>query len=109
MGFELENLNVVVNSGSIVKCPHGGSVQIETTTMFVLPNGKRAFKWTGAGTFLGCAHRVGGRPQPCVKMLWVTCNPLYTVDAVPGVTLGNVGIGKTTTNAPQGPAIIAMI
>ena len=109
MAFELEDLNVIVNSGSTIKCPHGGSVQIKASTMSVLPNGKKAVKWTDPATVSGCAHRAGGRPQPCVKMSWVTYNPLYTVDGVPGVTLGNVGMCKNATNAPQGPAIIAMI
>jgi len=109
MGFELENLNIVVNSGSVIKCPHGGSVQIKPTTMSVLPNGKKAVKWTDPGTVSGCPHRVGGRPQPCVKMSWVTCNPLYTIDGVPSVMFGNVGMCKTATNVPQGPAIILSV
>lgn len=109
MGFELEDLNVIVNSGSIIKCPHGGSVQIKATTLSVLPNGAKAVKWTDPATVSGCAHRAGGRPQPCVKMSWLMGNPLYTVDGVPSVTFGSVGLCKNASNAPQGPAIIVRI
>ena len=109
MAFELEDLRIIITTKSLIKCPHGGSVQLKSTAKYPLSNGYKAVKWTDPGIVSGCCFRVGGKPQPCAKMNWVTYNPLYTVDGVPGVAWGNVGICKNSNNVAQGPAIVLQV
>lgn len=101
MGFPL------LNSGSIVMCPHGGMVQhIPTTGTSYRVSGRPPMLLSDVYLIAGCAFYAYS-PSPCVKVMWVTGSSLLFVKGQPVLTLASVGMCLAASGAAQGPAIIA--
>ena len=97
----------LLNTASVLMCPHGGTVQ-------AIPSGGAALAAgaplvTAADTFLvaGCAFVIGVVPSPCITVQWVQPATGSTVAQNPTLTLASIGLCIAATGAVQGPVIIA--
>jgi len=108
MPTELDDY-IRINRYSRLMCPHGGAVTIQTTTKQLNKFGAPYAKSTDSMTVQGCIFSIGGKPQPCTKVRWVTNSPQFPVDGVPGLVLGDVGLCKSSNNVVQGPAVVISV
>jgi hypothetical protein len=97
----------LLNSSSIMMCPHGGMVQAATSNTHTEAAGD--FLLRSSDTFLisACPFILGLVPHPCVQVQWV--QPAARSKAAGDFTLteGSVGLCLAADMAPQGTVIIA--
>jgi hypothetical protein len=100
----------LINSGSVLLCPHGGPVGINATGYGArLPDGSIPAKATDVFTIAGCPFQAGGIPSPCFRVQWVVTNVAEPIDGVPSLNAQSTGICIGIAGAPQGPVIIARV
>lgn len=104
--------NLLLNSQSILMCPHGGRIQhvpSDFTTYRI--HGFPAARLTDQYMISGCPHiMVMGNmtmPSPCVRVQWFGGSPTTLVKGSPVLTSASTGICLSATGIPQGPAIVA--
>ena len=95
--------DLLLNTGSIIMCPHGGMVSHTSGT------------WT--------TYRISGRPpmlqtdiyivagcpmpgSPCHMVQWVTASNMLVIKGIPVLTFTSVGLCMGAGGAAQGPAIV---
>jgi hypothetical protein len=97
----------LLNSSSVMMCPHGGMVQ--ATTSNTRAKGAGDFLLRSSDTFLisACPFFLGLVPHPCVQVQWV--QPAGRSRAVGDFTLtgASVGLCLAADMAPQGTVILA--
>lgn len=97
----------LLNTHSVIMCPHGGTVQhIPTTTTSFRVSGWRPMLLSDTYLIAGCPFHTYG-PSPCMLVNWVTGSSLLFVKGQPVLTLASVGLCVAGNGAAQGPAIIA--
>ena len=97
----------LINSGSTLLCPHGGSVRIATTGYSARQtDGSIPVKATDAFTIAGCPFVVGSRPSPCIRVKWVVTNEAEATDGQPSLNARSTGV---CLGGPQGPATIVRV
>ncbi len=97
----------LINSGSLLFCPHGGPVVINATGYSARwPNGLVPAKATDVFTVAGCPFVLpGGGSAPCLGVRWIVVNDDERIDGVP--TLNAQSIGLCWGVGPSAPVIIA--
>lgn len=98
----------ILNSGSTVVCPHGGSVSIITSNQRVKVDGQPAVTLNDTYTVGGCAFTVGTKPQPCVKVQWVAPATRVRVGGQPVILQDSSGLCQSAEQIPQGPPNVVM-
>jgi hypothetical protein len=98
----------LLNTTSVMMCPHGGSVQpISGNTRAQAAGG---FLLRASDTFVitGCPFVLGLVPHPCVEVQWV--QPATGSKAVGGFTLteASVGLCVAPDQAVQGAVLIVL-
>jgi len=96
----------LLNSSSMMMCPHGGMVQAVTSNTRAKAAGD--FVLRASDTFLvtACPFIVGIVPHPCVQVQWV--QPAMQSEAAGDFTLTeeSVGLCVAADMAPQGTVMI---
>jgi hypothetical protein len=94
----------LLTSSSVMKCPHGGTVN-------AIPGQTRALAGDpilrGSDTCLiaGCPFVQGTTPSPCVRVQWLTTATRVRAGD-PVLNESSVGLCLAATNAPQGTVLI---
>lgn len=100
---------LLLNTFSVVMCPHGGAVQhIPTTVTSFRVDGRRPMLLSDVYLIAGCPYQMRS-PSPCTKVIWVSGSSLLFVKGQPALTLASVGLCVSDSGTPQGPAIIASV
>jgi hypothetical protein len=98
----------LLNTASVMMCPHGGTVQAMTSN--TRAQGGGAFLLRASDTFIvtGCPFVLGLSPHPCVQVQWV--QPAARSQATGDFTLteSSVGLCVAADQAAQGAALIVM-
>lgn len=100
----------LINSGSMLLCPHGGPVRIAATGYSARqPDGSIPAKATDAFTIAGCPFVVGSRPSPCIQVKWVVTNVAEKIDGQPSLNAQSTGLCMGSSGDPQGPVTIMRV
>jgi hypothetical protein len=90
-----------------VQCPHGGQATIVTTNARVKVGGNFVALLNDVTTVAGCSFQVpigtGTKPQPCMKVQWLT--PATRVKVMGQFVLlqDSKGLCQSAEQIPQGP------
>ena len=97
----------LLNSSSVLTCPHGGSVSIISSN--TKAKAGEDFIARSSDTFIiaGCPLNIAGAPHPCMTVQWVQTD--LRTKAAGDFTLSeqSVGLCLAGDQAPQGPVVIA--
>jgi hypothetical protein len=102
---------LLLHVGAQVQCPHGGKAQITTTNARVKVGGNFVVLVSDVTTVAGCSFQVpigtGTKPQPCVKVQWLT--PAARVKVMSQFVLlqDSKGLCQSAEQIPQGPPTAA--
>lgn len=97
----------LLNTNSVILCPHGGLVtHIPTTFTSYRIEGRRPMLLTDEYMVQGCPG-AGGPMGGCFRVQWVTGSTMLMVKGIPVLTQSSVGLCQTSGGIAAGPAIIA--
>lgn len=97
----------LVHVGATLICPHGGPANIITTNSRVLVSGQPVATLADQFLIAGCAFTLpGGKPQPCVRVQWLTPATRVLVNGQPAILQSSTGLCLSPEQAPQGAPII---
>lgn len=98
----------LLNTQSVLMCPHGGTVQIVSTNTRVQVGGGYAARSSDTFIVAGCPFLIGLVPHPCVQVQWV--QPAQRSEVVSDFTLteASVGLCLAPDQAPQGAVLVMM-
>jgi hypothetical protein len=96
----------LLNTSSIMMCPHGGTVSVVTTNTQVKGGGDPLIGATDTYTIAGCAFMIGPSPHPCLQVQWV--QPDLQSQVLGDFTLNeeSVGLCVAADLAVQGTVLI---
>lgn len=97
----------LLNTASVMMCPHGGSVQAVSSNTRANIGGAFALRMTDTFIIAGCPFVTpAGVPHPCVQVQWV--QTALRSKAVGDFTLteASVGLCVAPDQAPQGTVLI---
>lgn len=99
-----------LNVDSVLKCPHGATVKI-TSSSKVTILGVPAALATDQFTISGCPFQIpigtGTKPSPCVSVKWLVKDLRTTVGGDATLSMSSVGLCQTAEQVPQGPVVIS--
>ncbi len=92
----------LLNSSSVLMCPHGGTVQAVSSNTQVKAGGDFALRSSDTFTIAGCPFSLGPNYHPCVTVQWV--QPAMKSQVLSDFTLteNSVGLCLAGDQAPQG-------
>ena len=100
-----------LNVNSVLKCPHGATVQISSSNTKVMVDGAAAALATDQFTVSGCPFQIpvgaGTKPSPCVTVKWIVTDMRTTVGGTATLNKSSVGLCQTAEQVPQGPVQIS--
>jgi hypothetical protein len=96
----------LLNTSSVMMCPHGGMVQAVTSNTKAKAAGDFLVRSSDTFTIVGCPFILGLVPHPCVQVQWVLT--ALQSKAVGDFTLteSSVGLCLAADQAPQGTVLI---
>ena len=101
----------VLHVGAGITCTHAGPVIPATSNARVLVSGMPVVTFADTYPVAGCPFQVpapsGTKPQPCVKIQWITPAARVLVMGQPVLTQVSAGIGQSIEQIPQGPPILS--
>lgn len=98
----------LLTSAGTVMCPHGGTVDLSSSSSDIKADGASVCLQTDQHTVSGCAFTIPGvGPSPCVLVRWQTGTTQSNANGVAFLNQASVGLCHAATQAPQGPAVIA--
>ena len=98
---------LLLNSSSVVTCPHGGQTTHTPTQTRVLVSGAPVLVQTDANVIAGCAFTLPGpKPSPCTAIQWTVSATRVFAGGQPVLLQSSVGLCKSPDQAPQGPPMI---
>lgn len=100
-----------LNVSSMLKCPHGGTVQIISANVRVTVGGAAAALATDQFIVAGCPFQIptpgGPVPSPCLTVRWVLTDMRAKVNNTATLSKGSVGLCQNAQQLPQGKVIIS--
>jgi hypothetical protein len=96
----------LLNTESVLMCPHGGTVQIVTTNTRVQAGGSFAVLSSDTFIIAGCPFILGLVPHPCVQVQWLQPAERSQVGGEFTLTEASVGLCIAPDQAPQGAVLI---
>ncbi|MDA9504175.1 hypothetical protein XI09_05235 [Bradyrhizobium sp. CCBAU 11386] len=98
----------LLNTSSVMMCPHGGQVQPVSSNSRAQAGGAFLLRASDTFTIAGCSFNLGVTLHPCVQVQWV--QPAGRSKAVSDFTLtqASVGLCLAADMAPQGSVIVSM-
>jgi len=97
----------LLNSSSIMMCPHGGTVQAITSNTRVKAGGDYLVRSADTFTIAGCAFCIGPNPHPCVQVQWVQPDVQSQVMSDSTLSEQSVGLCVAADQVVQGTVIIS--
>jgi len=96
----------LLNSASVMMCPHGGTVRAISGNMRTRVGGGLALRQSDTFVIVGCKFSTPLGPHPCVQVQWV--QPGTRGRAVGDFTLtaASVGLCVAPDQAVQGTALV---
>lgn len=98
----------LLNTASILMCPHGGMVSAITSNTRVNAGGGPAVLATDTFTIAGCPFVIGVVPHPCVQVQWVQPDARSQVEGNFTLSESSVGLCIAADMAVQGTVLISM-
>ena len=100
----------IVNVGAVGMCPHGGQIQIISTDARVLLGGLMAATVADQFVIVGCAFTVPpGKPQPCVKVVWMVPAVRVLAMGQPVILQTSVGLCFSADGIPACPPVLTTV
>lgn len=98
--------SLLLNTGTIIMCPHGGMVtHAPLTVTSYRVDGRLPMLQSDNYIIVGCSNNYG-RPSPCFRVTWASASNLLVIRGERALTLDSVGICQSASGIAQGPAII---
>jgi hypothetical protein len=92
----------LLNTSSIMMCPHGGSVSATSSNMQVKAGGDPVLRSSDTFLISGCVFMIGPNPHPCMQVQWVVSDLQSQVLSDFTLNEESVGLCVAADNAPQG-------
>jgi hypothetical protein len=92
----------LLNSSSILVCPHGGMVTVITSNTQVKAAGDFILRQSDTFTIAGCPFQLPSGPHPCVQVKWVQPAQQSQVASDFTLTEESVGLCVAADQAVQG-------
>jgi len=96
----------LLNSSSVMMCPHGGTVSAITSNSQVKAGGDFALRQSDTFLVAGCPFLISLVPHPCVQVNWVQPAARSKVAGDFTLTEASVGLCVAADQAVQGPVQI---
>jgi hypothetical protein len=97
----------LLNSSSVLMCPHGGMVSVVTSNTRVNVGGDPAVRSSDTFLIAGCAFFLGIVPSPCVQVQWVVSAARSQAVGDFTLTEESVGLCIAADQSVQGTVLIA--
>ena len=98
--------NFILTKNSVIMCPHNGMVtHVPRTFTSYLVNGEPPLLIGDQYIVVGCANYLGGHPNPCHWVEWITGSLFLIVRGQPVLVHTSTGLCKAVNGAPQGMAL----
>jgi hypothetical protein len=96
----------LLNTSSLLMCPHGGTVTATTANTQVKGGGDFLVRASDTFTIAGCTLNIAGAPHPCVQVQWLV--PDAQSKVLGDFTLNEQSVGMCLAGdmAPQGTVLI---
>jgi hypothetical protein len=92
-----------------VNCPHGGHAGYLPAQTRARVTDQLAASVAGLWTVTGCPFTVGGTPQPCVTIRWLSPSGRITLSGSPTELSNPTGTCFSAEQIPQGAAVISVV
>ncbi|MER6307680.1 PAAR-like protein [Streptomyces sp. NPDC001657] len=103
----------LLHSGASVNCAHGAPAQTVTANTKVLVAGAPVLTVTDTTTVAGCPFQVpvgpGTKPQPCVRVTWLTPATRVLVNGQPALLHTSTGLCQSVEQIPQGAPTVVTV
>jgi hypothetical protein len=94
-----------LTTGSSLQCPHGGTVQVQTSNSRAKAGAPIAV--AGDMPIAGCPFQIPAAvpvPSPCVTARWIVPDMRVTAAGTPTLSEASVALCFSPQQVPQGPA-----
>jgi hypothetical protein len=97
----------LLNTASVLMCPHGGTVSAITSNTRVNAGGSPVVRASDTFIIAGCPFTLPGPvPSPCVSVQWISPDTRSQVMSDFTLSEASVGLCLAGTQAPQGTVLI---
>lgn len=96
----------LLNTGSVMSCPHGGAVQVISGNTRVSVEGASALRPSDSFMIVGCTFPPSGPPHPCVQVQWIVSAQRSKAMGDFTLTESSVGLCVAADQAVQGTVLI---
>jgi hypothetical protein len=97
----------LLNSSSIMMCPHGGTVSAITTNTRAKAGGDFILRSSDTFLIAGCPFVIGIVPHPCVQVQWVQPDTRSQVMSDFTLSEESVGMCVAPDQAVQGTVLVS--
>ena len=98
----------LLNTASILMCPHGGTVSVITSNTRVNAGGSPLVRSSDTFVIAGCTFATPATgPHPCVQVQWMTTDLRSQVLSDSTLSEASVGMCLAGDQAPQGTVIVS--
>jgi len=95
----------LLNSSSMMMCPHGGTVTAITTNTKAKAGGDFILRSSDTFIIAGCPFTIGPNPHPCVQVQWVQPDTRSQVMSDFTLSEASVGLCVAPDQAVQGTVL----
>ena len=97
----------LIQVGASINCTHAAPVNISSTNTRVFANGMPLATTGDMFMVAGCPFTVPGpKPQPCVKVQWITPSTRVFINGQPAILQTSAGLCQSAEQIPQGPPTV---
>jgi hypothetical protein len=93
--------------GAVAICPHGGQITTLSSNARVMVSGMPVATMADQYLVAGCVFTVGNKPQPCVRVQWLTPALRVLVNGQPPILQSSTGLCLSADQIPNGPPVIS--
>jgi hypothetical protein len=98
-----------LDTGATLLCPHGGRVQILSTSTRVKTGSQFVARATDTFIVVGCPFHIPATPpipSPCTTVRWLVTDARTTAGGAVTLSRSSAGLCQTVAQVPQGPVTI---
>ena len=100
----------ILTTNSTLSCPHGGTVNLQTSNVDMKIQDAPALLVTDVHTVAGCPFTLPGpTSSPCVTVRWSVGATQTNVHGTAVLLQNSVGLCYSALQAPQGPPMISQV
>lgn len=99
-------MGALLNTSSVMMCPHGGTVSAVTSNSRAKAGGDFILRKSDTFTIAGCPLNISGSPHPCVRVQWMVSATRSKATGDFTLTTDSVGMCLAGDQAPQGTVLI---